>query len=67
MDHNLLAELCKKSKCKTESLNTLVNQIFDAYVNKIGNIYFSKILLSQVFNNNSDEQLNIIAEEYAKK
>ncbi len=72
MDHNLLADLRKESKCKAESLNTLVNQIFDAYVNyhkplsKIGNIYFSKILLSQVFNNISDEQLNLIAEEHVK-
>jgi len=72
MDHKLLAELRKESKCKAESLNTLVNQIFDAYVNyhkplsKIGNIYFSKILLSQVFNNISDEQLNLIAEEHVK-
>lgn len=72
MDHNLLVDLRKESKHKAESLNTLVNQIFHAYVNyhkplsKIGNIYFSKILLSQVFNNNTDDQLNIIAEEHVK-
>jgi hypothetical protein len=72
MDHNLLADLRKESKYKAESLNTLVNQIFDAYVNyhkplsKIGNIYFSKVLLSQVFNNNTDDQLNVIAEEHVK-
>lgn len=72
MDHNLLVKLRKESKHKAESLNTLLNQIFDAYVNyhkpfsKIGNIYFSKVLLSKVFNNNSDEQLSIIAEEYMK-
>jgi hypothetical protein len=72
MDHNLLLDLRKESKHKAESLNTLVNQIFDGYVNyhkplsKIGNIYFSKILLSQVFNNNTHDQLNIIAEEHVK-
>jgi hypothetical protein len=72
MDHGLLVELRKESKHKAESLNTLVNQIFEAYVNyhkplsKIGNIYFSKILLSQVFSNISDEQLNTIAEEHVK-
>ena len=72
MDHGLLMELRKESKHKAESLTTLVNQIFEAYVNyhkplsQIGNIYFSKILLSQVFNNISDEQLNTIAEEHVK-
>jgi hypothetical protein len=72
MDHHLLVDLRKESKHKAESLNTLVNQIFDGYVNyhkplsKIGNIYFSKKLLSQIFNNNTDDQLIRIAEEHVK-
>jgi hypothetical protein len=63
IDHNLLVELRKESKHKSESLNTLVNQIIDSYVNyhnplqSCGNIYFSKALLSKVFNSINDEQL----------
>lgn len=72
MDHNLLVELRKESKHKAESLNTLVNQIINSYVNyhkplsKIRNIYFSKALVSQVFNNVNDEQLHKLAEDHVK-
>lgn len=72
INHNHLAQLRKESKHKSESLNTLVNQIIDSYINyheplsKIGNIYFSKALLTSIFNSIDDEQLDKLAEEHVK-
>jgi hypothetical protein len=72
IDQDILNELRSEAKQKHESLNVVINNVLEFYVNyyvplrKARYIHFSIDLLARIFNNLNDEQIHKIAEEYVK-
>jgi hypothetical protein len=68
----ILDELRQEAEHKLKSVNTLVNQIIKLYITwhkpakQAGIGYFDKVLVSDIINLLSDEQIVQIAEQYCK-
>ena len=63
----------REANSKLKSVNTLVNQIIKTYIiwhkhaKKAGLAYFDNVLISDIINHLSDEQIIHIAEQYCKE
>jgi hypothetical protein len=72
INQDIMHELHRESKQKKESLNVVINKILDFHVNdyvplsKAGFIPFSKNLITRIFDNLTDEQMDKIAQDYVK-
>jgi hypothetical protein len=72
MGKPILYELRQEAEQKMESINTLVNQIVKLYITwhkpakQAGYGYFDKVLVSDIINLLSDEQIVKMAEHYCK-
>jgi hypothetical protein len=68
----ILDELRQEAEHKLKSINTLVNQIVKLYITwhkpakQAGYGYFDKVLVSDIINLLSDEQIVKMAEQYCK-
>jgi len=69
IEKSILDEIRQEATQKMESVNTLVNQIIKSYMQwhklakKAGLTYFSKVLITELLNSLSDEQIIQITQE----
>ena len=70
LDRSVLDELRQEATQKMESINTLVNQIVKSYMQwhkpakKAGLAYFSKVLMTELLDSLSDDQIIRITQEF---
>ena len=70
LEKSILDELRQEATQKMESINTLVNQIIKSYMQwhkpakKAGLAYFSKVLMTELLDSLSDDQIIRITQEF---